>query len=52
MNGSMKQRKLNTWKGVVTVGMAVAIVATTAAFAPTITPSVYTRIGDGVVWIT
>jgi len=32
-------------EGVVTVGMAVAIVATTAALAPAITPSVYTRNG-------
>ena len=39
-------------EGVVTFGMAVAIVATTAALAPAITPSVYTRIFDGVVWIT
>ncbi|KEH28302.1 transmembrane protein, putative [Medicago truncatula] len=33
-------------EGVVTVGMTVAIVATTTALAPAITPSVYTRIGD------
>jgi len=39
-------------EGVVTVGMAMAIVATTPALALAITPSVYTRIGDGVVWIT
>ncbi|AES91967.1 hypothetical protein MTR_4g122040 [Medicago truncatula] len=38
-------------EGVVKAGMAVAIVATTT-LAPAITPSVYTRIGDGAVWIT
>ncbi|KEH43205.1 transmembrane protein, putative [Medicago truncatula] len=37
-------------EGVVTVGMTVATVATTAALAPAITPSVYTS--DAAVWIT
>jgi hypothetical protein len=39
-------------EGLVTVGMAVAIVATTATLAPAITPSVYTRIDASAVRIT
>ena len=41
MQGKTQKNEKKLWERRLTVGMAVAIVATTAALAPAITPSVY-----------